>query len=357
MFGAIIGDLCGSSYDGDNVKTKDFPLLTRFSRLTDDSIMTLAVADIIQNNMQLSPSDIAYKLKEWTRAYNDRGYGEYFYEWAMSDDDRPYESMGNGAAMRISPVGWYAKTKEEVKEWSKCITSATHNHKEAIKAAEVVAMCIFYARKGYSKSFIKRYASKYYDLDFDYEDLVDDYEFDCTCPESVPQAIYCFLISNSFIDCLKTAISIGGDSDTIAAIACSIAEAYYKHINPNLIKAMYENLPEGIPDPLAVIEQFIDDLEDDYVTSEILTDKHYIIYVNDNNQGFYGHSKRIIVLKDYIINRLDRAGFKRLNKVKNMLKEASDFTTLNNIISDINLLCEDYDISFKLYRNKDEANL
>ena len=357
MFGAIIGDLVGSSYEGDNVKTKDFPLLTRFSRLTDDSIMTLAVADIIQNNMQLSPKDIVYKLKEWARAYNDRGYGEYFYEWAMSDDEKPYESMGNGAAMRISPVGWYAKTKEEVKEWSRSITEVTHNHKEAIKAAEVVAMCIFYARKGYSKSFIKSYVSKYYDVDLDYEDLVDDYEFDCTCPESVPQAIYCFLISNSFIDCLRTAVSIGGDSDTIASIACAIAEAYYKHINPKLIKAMYENIPDGMPDINQILEQFSYDMEDDFLKSENLTDKHYIIYVNDNGSGFYGHSKRLIVLKDYIVARLDRAGFNRLNKVKSMLKEAIDFTTLKNIVSDINELALDYGIEFKLYLNRSEANL
>ncbi len=357
MLGAIIGDLVGSTYEANNVKTKDFPLLTRMSRISDDSIMTLAVCQIIQEGLQYDKKEIANKLKEWVIAFPDRGYGELFVDWALSDDLKPYGSYGNGAAMRISPVGWYAKTKEEVKEWSKNITEVTHNTKEAIKAAEVVAMCIFYARKGKSKEYIKEYASKYYDLDLDYEDLVDDYQFDCSCEGSVPEAIYCFLISTSFLDCLRTAISIGGDSDTIACIACSIAEAYYKHINPKLLEKMHENIPEGMPNPVDVIDQFMYDMEDDFVTSEALTDKHYIIYVEDEGSGFYGHSKRLIVLKDYIISRLERSGFDRIRRIKALLKEVDSFTELKALLSDINELASDYDISFKLYQNRIEANL
>ena len=190
MLGAIIGDLVGSSYEATNVKTKDFPLLTRMSRISDDSIMTLAVCQIIQEGLQYDKKEIAYKLKEWARAYPDRGYGELFIDWALSDEMKPYGSHGNGAPMRISPVGWYAKTKEEVKEWSRSITEVTHNTKEAIKAAEVVAICIFYARRGKSKEYIREYASKYYDLNLNYQDLVDDYKFDCSCDGSVPEAIY-----------------------------------------------------------------------------------------------------------------------------------------------------------------------
>lgn len=357
MLGAIIGDLVGSTYEAHNVREKDFPLFTSQSQLTDDSIMTLAVCDIIQKGYINDEDAIIDTLKEWAMAYPDRGYGEEFGQWAFSDDREPYYSCGNGAAMRISPVGWYAKNISEVKSFSKKITKVTHNHPDAFKAAEVVASCIYYARRGKSKDFLKSYIEKYYDIDFVYEDLVEENDFDCTCEGSVPQALYCFLISTSFQDCLQTAISIGGDSDTIACIACSIAEAYYKHINPKIIELMFENIPEGDPNPLDVIYQFQTDLEYDYVTSEVLTDKHFVIYVEENGCGFYGYSKRLIVIKDHIIERLIKIGFSRINWLRRVLKEATNFESLKETINEINDNVLEYDISFTLYLNKEEAKI
>ena len=235
MIGALIGDIVGSVYEFDNVRSKQFPLFTEESFMTDDSIMTLAVAEIIQNKLYNDQDKVIDTLKKWGRAYPDRGYGGMFYKWLFTDQRESYNSFGNGSAMRISAVGWYGRSEEEVKELSKFVTEVTHSHPEGIKGAEVVAMCIYYARKGKTKEFIKNYVEQYYDLDFNYDDLVKNYKFNETCQETVPQAIYCFLISNSFEDCLRTTISIGGDCDTTSAISCAIAEAFYKDISEELL--------------------------------------------------------------------------------------------------------------------------
>ena len=160
--------------------------------------------------------------------------------------------------MRISPVGWYCQDEEEVKRISKAITEVTHSHPEGLKGAEVTAMCIFYARKGKSKEFIKQYVEKYYNLDFEYEELRKNYRFNETCQKTVPQAIFCFLISSSFEDCLRTTISIGGDCDTTAAISCSIAEAYYKDIDESILDNLYKFLPndKGGCHIKSIIEKF-----------------------------------------------------------------------------------------------------
>lgn len=244
MLGAMIGDTVGSVYEFNNVRSKDFPLFSKNSFLTDDSIMTLAVAEIMQNHYYDDKDKIIDTFKKWGRAYPNRGYGGHFFDWLFSDERESYHSFGNGAAMRISPIGWYCQDEEEVKKISKAITEVTHSHPEGLKGAEVTAMCIFYARKGKSKEFIKQYAEKYYNLDFEYEELRKNYRFNETCQKTVPQAIFCFLISSSFEDCLRTTISIGGDCDTTAAISCSIAEAYYKDIDESILDNLYKFLPD-----------------------------------------------------------------------------------------------------------------
>ena len=244
MLGAMIGDTVGSVYEFNNVRSKDFPLFSKNSFLTDDSIMTLAVAEIMQNHYYDDKDKIIDTFKKWGRAYPDRGYGGHFFDWLFSDERESYHSFGNGAAMRISPVGWYCQDEEEVKKISKAITEVTHSHPEGLKGAEVTAMCIFYARNGKSKEFIKQYAEKYYNLNFEYEELRKNYRFNETCQKTVPQAIFCFLISSSFEDCLRTTISIGGDCDTTAAISCSIAEAYYKDIDESILDNLYKFLPD-----------------------------------------------------------------------------------------------------------------
>ena len=246
MIGAIIGDTVGSRFEFNNIKTKKFKLLTKQSRLTDDSIMTLAVAEILQKGYQEDSKKIAATLRKWGTTYTQRGYGYLFYGWLYKKVEGPYFSCGNGAAMRISPVGWYAENEKQVKKWTKNITEVTHNHPEGLKGAEVTAMCVYYARTGKTKEFIKKYVEQYYDLDFDYEELRRTYVHDQEiCQVTVPQAIYCFLISDSFEDCLRTTISIGGDCDTTAAISCAIAEAYYgtDSIDKDLMFGVFYKLP------------------------------------------------------------------------------------------------------------------
>lgn len=244
IMGAITGDVVGSRFEFKNFRSKNFDLLTEENEFTDDTIMTIAVLDLIVNNEELSTKKIVDKLKYYGRKYPS-SYGGSFLYWLYSNSYNSYNSFGNGAAMRISPVGWFAKDENQVKEWSEKITEVTHSHLEGIKGAEVVAMCIYYARVGKNKDFIKKYVEQYYNLDFEYEYLKNNYKFNETCQETVPQAIYCFLISNDFEDCLRISISIGGDSDTLAAISCSIAESYYKE--DKTMKKIFNDVIKYLP--------------------------------------------------------------------------------------------------------------
>lgn len=228
MLGAVIGDVVGSRYEFNNIKTKDFALFGKGCYATDDTVMTCAVAEVLINKKQNDKDYIIDTLKKWGKRYPQAGYGGHFGCWVLGNEREPYNSYGNGAAMRVSAVGWIAESEEEVKDLSRRVTEVTHNHPEGIKGAEVVAMCIYYAKQGKDKAFIKEYVEKYYNLDFDYDDLRKTYiHAEEICQNTVPQAIFCFLISDSFEDCLRTTISIGGDCDTTAAISCAIAEAYY----------------------------------------------------------------------------------------------------------------------------------
>lgn len=229
MLGAIIGDIVGSRFEFNNIKTKDFDLVGNGTSMTDDSIMTVAVDECLLNGYTNS-KDVVETLKKWGRRYPNAGYGGHFYHWVLGKDTEPYYSYGNGAAMRVSGVGWFAKSEEEVKQLSELVTGVTHNHPEGLKGAETVAMCIYYARTGKSKDFLREYIYQQYPevKDLDYEELRRTYYHgEEICQVSVPQALYCFLISDSFEDCLRTTISIGGDCDTTAAMSCAIAEAYY----------------------------------------------------------------------------------------------------------------------------------
>ncbi len=245
MIGAVIGDIIGSRFEQDNHKSKRFELFTKECRLTDDSLMTMAVAKgLMEAEKAVSSKGIEEKtdkaymaaveemtikyMQEIGRRYPNAGYGGRFYKWLFNPDPKPYNSFGNGAAMRISPVGFVARDEGEVKVLSKGITGVTHNHKEGLKGGEAAAMAVFLAKKGATKKEIrKRITGDYYPLDFTIEEIRDTYEFDVTCQGSVPQAIEAFLESASFEDALRIAVSLGGDSDTIAAIAGGIAEAYY----------------------------------------------------------------------------------------------------------------------------------
>lgn len=229
MLGAIIGDIVGSRFEFNNIKTKKFKLFDKGCKVTDDSVMSVAIAEMCLKGYVPDNKEMIIKtFKKWGQRYPNVGYGNNFIKWVLSDNPLPYNSYGNGSAMRISAIGYYAKTKEEVEMYTKAVTEVTHNHPEGIKGAYVTAMSIFMARFGSTKNEIKAFVQKYYNLDFDYEHLRKTYKHEAEiCQNTVPQAIYCFLISKGFEDCLRTTISIGGDCDTTAAISCSIAEAYY----------------------------------------------------------------------------------------------------------------------------------
>lgn len=231
LLGAIIGDIVGSRFEWENTKRKDFEFFTNRLEFTDDSVMTCAVAESL-----LFDYPVDYCMRRWYRMFPNVTYGKMFGEWCRQEIDGAYNSYGNGSAMRTSAIPYFCKTMEECKELSKKYAEATHNHPEGIKGAEAVSVAIWLALHRANKEEIKKYIEdNYYSLDFDYNDLVANYNtFEVSCQKSVPQAIYCFLISTDFEDCIRTAVSIGGDSDTIACIAGSIAEAYYGI--PNWIK-------------------------------------------------------------------------------------------------------------------------
>lgn len=230
MLGAIIGDIAGSRFEWDNLKSKDFELFTYRCRPTDDSNMTLAVAQAILSAMSdwsdLSQTAII-AMQDIGRKY-PHGFGHSFRQWVYSDTPQPYNSWGNGAAMRVSSCAWAAKSLDEALILSDAVTTVTHNHPEGMKGARAVTAAIFLARSGASILEIRDHIHQnYYSLDFSLDQIRADYSFDVSCQGSVPQALEAFLESESFEDAIRNAISIGGDSDTIAAIAGSIAEAYY----------------------------------------------------------------------------------------------------------------------------------
>ena len=229
MIGAIYGDIAGSVYEFHNIRTKDFKLLTDDCYFTDDSVCTIAFMDWLLHSPSRDAKTATQYLHSWCRRYPGRGYGGNFYRWIYSDNPQPYGSYGNGAAMRISSVAYAAKDLDELKLLSDTVTGITHGHEEGLKGALAVATCIFMALHGSSKEQIRKYAiSQYPEIaNFDYEELRKKYGFYEICQMSVPQAIYCFLISEDFEDCAKTTISIGGDCDTTAAMSCAIAEAFY----------------------------------------------------------------------------------------------------------------------------------
>jgi len=253
MIGAIVGDICGSIYEGHNIKTKDFKLITEGrSHFTDDTVMTIAVAQGLLAGG--TPEAFVAALQKFGRAHPHAGYGRAFKSWFMSDNPQPYNSWGNGSAMRVSPCAWYGTTLAEVEQLAATSAAVTHNHPEGIKGAQAVAGATFLARKGASKAEIREYvANRYgYDLGFTLDEIRPFYEFDVSCQGSVPEAIVAFLESTDYKDAIRNAISIGGDSDTIAAICGAIAEAAYG-MPPKLTRRALALLT---PDLTAVLDKW-----------------------------------------------------------------------------------------------------
>lgn len=257
MIGSILGDIAGSVYEFHNIKTKEFPFLTPQKGYTDDSILTLATADWL-----LHGGDCATYYFRYATRYPCPlgGFGGRFREWLRQGQQtgqlRPYGSCGNGSAMRVGPVGWAFRTEEETLEAARTSAACTHNHPEGIKGAQATALCIFLARNGKSKEDIKNTVeAKFdYDLNFTCNGIRDTYQWDATCQGTVPQAIHAFLDGTDFEDCVRTAISLGGDSDTLACITGSIAEAFYG-IPPTLRMQTMLHLPTHFQQIVAEFEE------------------------------------------------------------------------------------------------------
>jgi ADP-ribosylglycohydrolase len=240
MIGAIAGDIIGSVYENRPIKTKDFPLFHPRSRFTDDSVLTVAVAKAI-----LEDGDYRRWVWEIGRRYPNAGYGGTFIRWLRSPDPKPYSSWGNGSAMRVSPIGFAFDSSEKVLEEAARAAVISHDHPEGVKGAQATALAVFLARTGQKKALIReelidRFG---YDLNRTVEDIRPSYRFDVSCQGSVPEAIVAFLDANSYEDTVRNAVSLGGDSDTLACIAGGIAEAYYGSLTSELLNEVRARLP------------------------------------------------------------------------------------------------------------------
>jgi ADP-ribosylglycohydrolase len=257
--GALIGDYCGSIYEWNNSheESPDNIEILKNGKFTDDSVLTVAVMEWLVNTGGKSSKELAEYLKDWATNYPDAGYGGKFKTWVLSDSDNPINSYGNGAGMRVSPCAFYANTLEECLDLAKKSAEVTHNHEEGIKGAQAIAEAIYLARSGASKPDIKKIIEEdfKYDLNKGLEEIgTKAHRFDATCQVTVPEAIICFLNSQDFMDCIRKSIWIGGDSDTIAAMACSIAEAYYGL--PHFIMEQFkEKFPEDMKKTIMIFNE------------------------------------------------------------------------------------------------------
>ncbi len=250
MIGAIAGDIIGSVYEANPIKTKDFPLFHPRCRFTDDTVLTVAVAEVILNGRSYKQA-----VHEIGRRYPRAGYGGTFINWLYEDDPQPYNSWGNGSAMRVSPVGWAFATEYEVLSEARKSAEISHNHPEGIKGAQAAALAVFLARTGHAKEEIRKEISRRfgYNLQRTVDNIRPTYTFDVSCQGTVPESIIAFLDGTSYEDTIRNAVSLGGDSDTLACIAGGIAEAYYGDV-PDGIRAKVRSLLP--PDLLAITEAF-----------------------------------------------------------------------------------------------------
>lgn len=262
MYGAILGDMIGAPYEFDRGnKTKDFPLFVKSSQFTDDTVMTIAVAEALMDNHRAGDNAmrqaITQAMQKWGQRYPHAGYGRRFSGWLRANDPKPYGSFGNGAAMRVSAAGWLYTTLSETRR-NACMTAeVTHNHPEGIKGAEATASAIYLARTRNSKDEIKDYILREfgYDLSRTCDEIRPTYHHVESCQQTVPEAITAFLEGMGFEDVIRTAVSLGGDCDTLTCIAGSIAEAFYG-VPEELKQVCRERLPEDMLDVLDRFDSF-----------------------------------------------------------------------------------------------------
>lgn len=268
MLGAVIGDVVGSIYERNNIKTKDFELFKPTCSFTDDTVMTIAVAKALLVTKEKTAGtvderflkkELIKQMQEYGRKYPYAGYGGTFCRWLMLENPQPYNSFGNGSAMRVSPCGYIAVTLEEALELAKISAEVSHNHPEGIKGAQATATAIFLARCGKTKEEIKQYIEEYfYILDRTLDEIRPEYCFNESCQGTVPQAIQAFLESTDFEDAVRNAVSLGGDSDTLAAITGSIAWAFYQEHRDDKRKAIADKVYSYLPQDFIVVCEEMD---------------------------------------------------------------------------------------------------
>ena len=261
VYGAILGDIIGSPYEFDRgEKTKEFELFPAHARFTDDTVMTIAVAEAliglgVDADEEHVKADVVRFMRHWGRNYLLVGYGGLFCKWLVMNDPQPYSSFGNGAAMRVSSVGWLYDSLSRTREVARWTAEVTHNHPEGVKGAETVASAIYLGRMGHSKEEIKDYITQEfgYNLTRTLDEIRPTYSMDATCPGSVPEAIIAFLESTDVIDAIRNAVSLGGDTDTTACIAGGIAEGFYGRTKA-MESACETLLPEAMREVLYAFE-------------------------------------------------------------------------------------------------------
>lgn len=281
IIGAIIGDIVGSRFEFNNYRSTDFEFLNDRCFFTDDSVMTIAVADWVTNKRQ-TDRHLALYLREWGQKYPNRGYGGMFFRWLFSKElSSPYNSFGNGSAMRVSPCGFYAQSLDEALFLAKQSAEVTHNHPEGIKGAQSVAAAIYLAKTGSTKAIIKEYIENNfgYDLSRTCDEIRRVYKFNETCQETCPEAIIAFLESHDYESAIRLGISLGGDSDTIGAITGGIAAAYY-----GVPDSIIEDVRRFIPNEfIKTIEKF-----ENSMNTEKRISPDFINYLKENEIFVFG---------------------------------------------------------------------
>ena len=312
MYGAILGDMIGAPYEFDRGnKSKDFPLFCKYSQFTDDSVMTVAVAEALLDSRFLDDDRIKdaliQSMRKWGRKYPDAGYGAKFHRWLRAEKPAPYGSYGNGSAMRVSAAGWLFDTLQETRAKARLTAEVTHNHPEGIKGAEATASAVYLARTGHSKEEIKNYIVREfgYDLSRTCNVIRPDYRHNESCQKTVPEAITAFLEGTDFEDVIRTAVSLGGDCDTLTCIAGSIAEAFYGV--PAIFKAECRaRIPEDMQYVLGRFdiarEHAHDSIPDDVLTGNTIIEEAIAQYYQDSSR------ENLVGVTNAILKRMEADG-------------------------------------------------
>lgn len=353
MYGAILGDIIGSPFEFDRGdKTKDFKLFSRRSHFTDDSVMTLAVCEALLKVGQ----DAAVKeiedavitsMQSWGRRYPHEGYGGYFRRWLTAHYPEPYNSFGNGSAMRVSAAGWLYDSLEKTRVVAKATANVTHNHPEGIKGAEATASAIFMARNGSSKEEIKKYIENefHYDLNRTLDEIRPSFHMDETCQKTVPEAIIAFLEARDFEDAIRNAVSLGGDTDTLGAITGSIAEAYFG-ISETLISECRNRINKDMRDVVDTFYSFVRK-DDSPNTNQMIEKAINQYYVHNDKEG-------MILFMNMMINAMNQGGeFIVPYITKNPFLSKEQANSIN--IGDTFTL--DHDVKLKMETVKDASGI